>query len=170
MNRLIHQSILTAMLLVAVTMLAIAIPNSNIVSAHEEPPGLCDRNQVVQDSVLAKLPGIDQCSGVTGEHLRGLSGTLDLSSQGITALSAGDFQGMSGITGIDASGNQLQQLRHQSHTHSTTETSRNGYVIAVIDITGELSLHRGTKAEARCLAADNLQSAPPEDLRKLRNL
>ena len=39
-----------------------------------------------------------------------------------------------------------------------------------IDITGELSLHRGTKAEARCLAADNLQSAPPEDLRKLRNL
>ena len=38
------------------------------------------------------------------------------------------------------------------------------------DITGELSLHRGTKAEARCLAAGNLQSAPPEDLRKLRNL
>ena len=119
MNRLIHQSILTAMLLVAVTMLAIAIPNSNIVSAHEEPPGLCDRNQVVQDSVLAKLPGIDQCSGVTGEHLRGLSGTLDLSSQGITALSAGDFQGMSGITGIGViSGNPARpvypvaQLQH----------------------------------------------------------
>ena len=37
-------------------------------------------------------------------------------------------------------------------------------------ITGELSLHRGTKAEARCLAAGNLQSTPPEDLRKLRNL
>ena len=43
-------------------------------------------------------------------------------------------------------------------------------VVADFDITGELSLHRGTKAEARCLAADNLQSAPPEDLRKLRNL
>ena len=41
---------------------------------------------------------------------------------------------------------------------------------AVMSITGELSLHRGTKAEARCLAAGNLQSAPPEDLRKLRNL
>ena len=35
----------------------------------------------------------------------------------------------------------------------------------VMLITGELSLHRGTKAEARCLAAGNLQSAPPEDLR-----
>jgi Mg-chelatase subunit ChlD len=169
MNRLIHQSILTAMLLVAVTMLAIAIPNSNIVSAHEEPPGLCDRNQVVQDSVLAKLPGIDQCSGVTGEHLRGLSGTLDLSSQGITALSAGDFQGMSGITGIDASGNQLsrvpgnllQQLRHQSHTHSTTETSRNGYVIAVIDKSGSMSGQLSTaKSGARWLAANRPDSMP----------
>ena len=40
----------------------------------------------------------------------------------------------------------------------------------IMNITGELSLHRGTKAEARCLAAGNLQSAPPEDLRKLRNL
>ena len=43
-------------------------------------------------------------------------------------------------------------------------------VLSAVDITGELSLHRGTKAEARCLVAGNLQSAPPEDLRKLRNL
>ena len=43
-------------------------------------------------------------------------------------------------------------------------------VEAGLDMPGELSLHRGTKAEARCLAAGNLQSAPPEDLRKLRNL
>ena len=44
------------------------------------------------------------------------------------------------------------------------------FLDCAINITGELSLHRGTKAEARCLAAGNLQSAPPEDLRKLRNL
>ena len=169
MNRLIHQSILTAMLLVAVTILAIAIPNSNIVSAHEEPPGLCDRNQAVQDSVLAKLPDIGQCSGVTGEHLRGLSGTLDLSGQSITALWATDFQGMSGITGINASGNQLsrvpgnllQQLRHQSHTHSTTETSRNGYVIAVIDKSGSMRGQLSTaKSGPRWLAANRPGSMP----------
>ena len=169
MNRLIQQSILAAMLLAAVAILAIATPNSNAVSAHEEPPGLCGRNQAVQDSVLAELPGIDQCSGVTGEHLQGLSGTLDLSGQGISALSTADFQGMSGITGIDASGNQLsrvpgdllQQLRHQSHTHSTTETSRNGYVIAVIDRSGSMSGDLNTaKSGARWLAANRPSDMP----------
>ena len=169
MNRLIHQSILAAMLLAAVAILAIATPNNNIVSAHEEPTGICDRNQAVQDSVLAELPGISQCSGATGEHLRGLSGTLDLSGQGITALSATDFQGMSGITGMDASGNQLsrvpgdllQQLRHQSHSHSTTETSRNGYVIAVIDRSGSMSGELSTaKSGARWLAANRPDSMP----------
>ena len=169
MNRLIHQSILAAMLLTAVAILAIATPDNNIVSAHEEPTGLCNRNQAVQDSVLAKLPGISQCSGVTGEHLRGLSGTLDLSGQGITALSAADFQGMSGITGMDASGNQLsrvpgdllQQLRHQSHSHSTTETSRNGYVIAVIDKSGSMSGElNAAKSGARWLAANRPDSMP----------
>ena len=139
------------------------------VSRNDEPPGLCNRNQAVQDSVLAELPTVSQCSGVTGEHLRGLSGTLDLSDQGITALSATDLQGMSGITGIDASGNQLssvpgdllQQLRHRSHTHSTTETSRNGYVIAVIDKSGSMSGQLSTaKSGARWLAANRPDGMP----------
>ena len=168
MKRLVHQSILATMLLTTVV-LAVAIPNSNIVSAHEEPPGHCDRNQAIQEAVLAKLPGISQCSNVTEEHLRSLSGTLDISGQGITALSAEDFQGMSGITGMDASGNQLssvpgdllQQLRHQSHTHSTTETSRNGYVIAVIDKSGSMSGQlSAAKAGARWLAANRPGSMP----------
>ncbi len=169
MNRLIHQSILAAALLAVVAILAIATPNGDTASAHEEPPGICDRNQAVQNSILAKLPSISQCSDVTGEHLRGLSGTLDLSGQGITALSAEDFQGMSGITGIDASGNQLshipedllQQLRHQSHTHSTTETSRNGYVIAVIDKSGSMKGElRTAKSGARWLVANRPDGMP----------
>ena len=149
-----------------------ALPGSsytNTAPAYEEPQGICGRNQAVQNSVLAKLPSISQCSGVTGEHLRGLSGTLDISGQGITALSAADFQGMSSITGIDASGNQLshvpgdllQQLRHQSHTHSTTETNRNGYVIAVIDKSGSMSGQLSTaKSGARWLAANRPGSMP----------
>ena len=48
-------------------------PYTNTAPAHEEPQGICDRNQAVQDSVLAELPNVSQCSGVTGEHLRGLS-------------------------------------------------------------------------------------------------
>ena len=149
-----------------------ALPGSsytNTAPAHEEPQGICGRNQAVQDSVLAELPNVSQCSGVTGEHLRGLSGTLDISGQGITALSAADFQGMSGITGMDASGNQLssvpgdllQQLRHQSHTHSTTETSRNGYVMAVIDKSGPMKNQlNAAKSGARWLAANRPTGIP----------
>ena len=142
---------------------------TNTAPADEEPQGICGRNQAVQDSVLAELPNVNQCSGVTGEHLRGLSGTLDISGQGITALSAADFQGMSGITGMDASGNQLahvpgdllQQLRHQSHTHSTTETTRNGYVIAVIDKSGSMSGQlSAAKSGARWLAANRPTDMP----------
>ena len=145
-------------------------PYTNTAPAHEEPQGICGRNQAVQDSVLAELPSISQCSGVTGEHLRGLSGTLDISGQDITALSAADLQGMSGITGMDASGNQLssvpgdllQQLRHQSHTHSTTETSRNGYVMAVIDKSGSMSGQKlsTAKSGARWLAANRPTDMP----------
>ena len=144
-------------------------PYTNTAPAHEEPQGICDRNQVVQDSVLAELPSVSQCSGVTGGHLRGLSGTLDISGQDVTALSAADFQGMSGITGMDASGNQLshvpgdllQQLRHQSHTHQTTETSRDGYVIAVIDKSGSMSGQlSAAKSGARWLAANRPTDMP----------
>ena len=145
-------------------------PYTNTAPADEEPQGICDRNQAVQDSVLAELPSVSQCSGVTGEHLRDLSGTLDISGQGITALSAEDFQGMSGITGMDASGNQLshvpgdllQKLRHQSHTHQTTETSRDGYVIAVIDKSGSMNGQQlsTAKSGARWLAANRPGSMP----------
>ena len=144
-------------------------PYTNTAPAHEDPQGICGRNQAVQDYVLAELPNISQCSDVTGEHLRGISGTLDISGQGITALAATDFQGMSGITGMDASGNQLsrvpgdllQQLRHQSHTHQTTETSRDGYVIAVIDKSGSMSGHlSAAKSGARWLAANRPTDMP----------
>ena len=145
-------------------------PYTNTAPAHEEPQGICGRNQAVQDSVLSELPSVSQCSGVTGEHLRGLSGTLDISGRGITALSAADLQGMSGITGVDASGNRLssvpgdllQQLRHESHTHSTTETSRNGYVIAVIDRSGSMSGQKlsTAKSGARWLAANRPTGMP----------
>ena len=76
---------------------------------------------------------------------------------------------MSGITGMDASGNQLsqvpgdllQQLRHQSHTHSTTETSQDGYVIAVIDRSGSMSGQlSAAKSGARWLAANRPGSMP----------
>ncbi len=79
--------------------------------------GICDRTPQVQDAIVAKIPGVNNCLFVTGEHLASITGRLDLSvtpvhddSKVIFSLKAGDFSGLSGVTWLDLSGNKLSSL------------------------------------------------------------
>ncbi len=72
--------------------------------------GICARTSQVREAILALIDDDTDCADVTNTHLRGITGTLDLSSENITALHAGDFAGLSSVTLLDLYDNALTTL------------------------------------------------------------
>ena len=71
--------------------------------------GFCDRTAAVRDALLALDQVSNNCYTVTPGQLVGIT-TLDLSSQSISALKAGDFAGLTAMTQLNLSGNSLATL------------------------------------------------------------
>ena len=67
------------------------------------------RTQQVQDVIVAGLSGINDCALVTDAHLAAIT-TLNLSGQGMTALRADDFAGLTHLQELRLSGNALTTL------------------------------------------------------------
>ena len=97
-----------ALLLTAVVAASMSIPPSGTVLAQSS--GICDRTQQVRDAILAKLADVSECANVTDTHLGGITGDLTLSNQSISALKAGDFQGLTGLEQIYLNNNNLNDL------------------------------------------------------------
>ena len=68
-----------------------------------------DRTQQVQDRIVALVPGVDSADDVTAAHLA-LITNLNLSDQSITALKAGDFDGLSALRSLSLAKNTLSSL------------------------------------------------------------
>ena len=78
------------------------------------PPGtaitpVCDRTPQVRDAILDNISGISDCAQVTETHLVAILG-LNLQNRNITALKAGDFDGLISLTTLWLQGNQLSSL------------------------------------------------------------
>ena len=71
---------------------------------------MCDRTPEVRDAIIAAVPGVDACEDVSAEHLAAITGEFSLREHGITALRAGDFEGLVGITRLNLSRNELTGL------------------------------------------------------------
>ena len=76
--------------------------------------GICERTQQVRDALVAAVQendaAVTDCSLVTAAHLAGITGELRLGNQGIEALKAGDFEGLSGVTDLLLNTNALSAL------------------------------------------------------------
>ena len=74
--------------------------------------GICGRTEVVRDALVAKISGVSDCALVTDAHLAAITDELDLQEQDpkITALAAGDFDGLTSLTTLDLSSNELTAL------------------------------------------------------------
>ncbi len=72
--------------------------------------GICGRTEQVRDALVDLIPGVSHCADVTAPHLAGITGTLLLSGENITALAAGDFEGLTALTSLDLSRNGLTAL------------------------------------------------------------
>ena len=71
--------------------------------------GICDRTPQVRDKLL-EITGVSECGKVTSEHLAGVTSWLDLRASGIETLRAGDFDGLSSLTGLLIGGQPTDQL------------------------------------------------------------
>ena len=74
-------------------------------TAQAQTTGICGRTAAVRTAILGKISGVSDCADVTDAHLAAITGTLDLRSKGITALAAGDFDGLA-LTGLDLLNNR----------------------------------------------------------------
>ena len=71
--------------------------------------GVCDRQPAVRDAIVAKVSAASTCAAVTDAQVNAI-GSLNLSGKGIGALRKSDFQGLTGLTELNLSGNALDHL------------------------------------------------------------
>ncbi|WP_419935295.1 putative Ig domain-containing protein [Candidatus Palauibacter sp.] len=72
--------------------------------------GICARTEAVRDGILAKIVGVTDCANVTDTHLAAMTGALLLNAKSITALAAGDFDGLTALTTLNLNENSLTAL------------------------------------------------------------
>ena len=80
------------------------------VNDNDTAAGICGRTDAVRDALMALVPSASGCADVTAAHLAAITGRLDLSSQNITALAAGDFAGLTELTQLKLNNNKLTTL------------------------------------------------------------
>ena len=94
-----------------VWLLAAAVIALSVMMAREafgQAAGVCGRTSQVS-AAIAAASGAGSCASVTPLHLRDVT-SLDLSGQGISSLSAGDFEGLVRLRTLDLSDNSLTSL------------------------------------------------------------
>ena len=70
---------------------------------------VCDRTPQVRDEIVAAVSGVSNCRNVTEAHLAAIT-ILDLQRKGITALKAGDFDGLNSLIRLWLRYNELSTL------------------------------------------------------------
>ena len=83
---------------------------ATVTAAFDPTAGICGRTKAVRDAIVALVSGAINCALVTDAHLGAITDTLNLESQGITALAAGDFDGLTALTTLSLANNSLSTL------------------------------------------------------------
>ena len=72
--------------------------------------GICSRTEAVRNTFLTKISDISDCADVTSTHLATIASFIFLRPQDITALAAGDFDGLTSLTSLTLGDNMLSTL------------------------------------------------------------
>ena len=97
----------TARSLAAVLLVAFAL---GLPLQAQAQTGICGRTEQVRNAIVAQISGGTNCADVTDTQLAGITGTLDLASQSITSLAAGDFDGLTSLEELYLNDNALTML------------------------------------------------------------
>ena len=80
------------------------------VNGTERDDLVCDRTPRVRTAIVAKVAGISNCGDVTATHLAAITGTLSFRFANLSSLKLGDFDGLTGLEGLDFYFNRLTTL------------------------------------------------------------
>ena len=83
---------------------------ATVTAAFDPTAGICGRTEQVRDRIVHRISGTINCGTVTDAHLGAIAGTLGLNNDGITALAAGDFDGLTALTSLFLNNNSLSTL------------------------------------------------------------
>ena len=83
---------------------------ATVTAVFDPAAGICGRTEQVRTAILRRISGVSNCANVTDAHLAAITGRLDLSAKGITALAAGDFDGLTSLTRLYLNNNSLDTL------------------------------------------------------------
>ena len=118
--------------------IAPATDTATVTAMLDPTLGICGRTLQVRDALVAQISGVSHCADVTAPHLAAITGTLLLSGENITALAAGDFEGLTALTSLDLSRNGLTALPADVFNGLTALTSlalnRNGLTALPADV------------------------------------
>ena len=145
--------------------------------------GICGRTPQVRAAILERAQANDEtvetCADVTGTHLAGLTGTLDLdglgSSNRIASLKAGDFAGLSGIVRLDLDNNRLRTVPAGVFDEMTALTglsmsyNQTGAADSLMTLPAGL-FDRLTKLTSLGLAQNDLKTLPAHIFQNLTEL
>ena len=85
------------------------LPLEVIAAESGAPTPVCDRTERVRDGIVAEVPGVSTCGGVSDAHLAAIT-SLDFNFAEITSLQEGDFSGLTSLQELYLNGNQLSLL------------------------------------------------------------
>ena len=83
---------------------------ATVTAVFDPTAGICGRTEQVRDAIVARISGVVSCADVTDTQLAAITGTLNLNSDGITALAAGDFDGLTALMYAGSGDNSLSTL------------------------------------------------------------
>ena len=85
--------------------------NGNEATAGPATPkdGFCGRTEQVRVEIMRQISGVSDCAVVTSAQLAGVM-SLDFASVVIKSLQPGDFSGLTALTDLSLSGNELSSL------------------------------------------------------------
>ena len=91
----------------------------------DEAEGICGRTQQVRDAIVARVPSITDCANITPVHLGAITLLSVRTTTGPFDLQVGDFGGLTALTSLDLSNNQLSSLSAEVFSDLTMLLSLN---------------------------------------------
>ena len=89
--------------------LTISMVFSILMSGYADITPVQDRTPQIRDAIVAAVPGVNSANDVTAAHLAAIA-TLEASNKSISALKAGDFDGLTALTTLDLSRNTISDI------------------------------------------------------------
>ena len=90
--------------------LGVSLPSAETIPVSAGFIPVSQRTPQVRDAIVAKVPGVNSAADVTEAHLASIRGSLILTDKGISALKAGDFDGLAYLSTLYLGVNQLTSL------------------------------------------------------------